>query len=70
MSLSDLMGHAGLAWYAEVALVIFLVVFAAVVARTFAPGRRADHDRAAQLPLHDDGPNPPQTGASDGPVSR
>ena len=67
MSLTDVMSHAGLSGYAEVALVLFLIAFVVIVARTFAPGRRADHDRAARLPL-DDGAR--LTGASDEPASR
>ncbi len=63
MSLADVMGHAGLAIYAEVALVLFLVVFVAVVARTFSPRRRAEMERAAQLPLEDDGPVTPEQGS-------
>jgi cbb3-type cytochrome oxidase subunit 3 len=55
MTLTDLMSGAGLSAYAEVALVLFLLAFAVIVLRLFAPGRRREMDRAARLPL-DDGP--------------
>ena len=56
MKLSDIMGHAGLSGYAEVALVLFLGVFVAVSVYTFIPGRGAQLDADARLPfsrLHD-----------------
>ena len=52
-SLSDVVGAAGLHSYAEIALVIFLVVFIAVVARAFT-ARGRELDRIARLPLDDD----------------
>lgn len=51
MRLSDVVGHSGLAGYAEVALVLFVIVFAAVLVRTLWPSRRADFDQARQLPF-------------------
>lgn len=59
-SIADVVGASGLAFYAEVALAIFFVVFVAVSARLLAPGRQWDH--AAHLPLEDDAsprPTPP-----------
>lgn len=53
MKLSDVMGHAGLSGYAEVALVIFAVVFTAVAVRTLRRAARSELLRAARLPLHD-----------------
>jgi cbb3-type cytochrome oxidase subunit 3 len=53
MKLSDIMGNAGLSMYAEVALVLFLGVFIAIVLRTFAPSRRRELDEAALIPLND-----------------
>ncbi|HEU4335291.1 MAG TPA: CcoQ/FixQ family Cbb3-type cytochrome c oxidase assembly chaperone [Candidatus Eisenbacteria bacterium] len=47
------MGRAGLAVYAEIALVLFLIVFVAVVIR-IVTARRADMDRRARLPLEDE----------------
>lgn len=54
MKLSDVMSHAGLARYAEIALVLFLAAFVAVAIRLFRPSRKADLERAALLPLDDD----------------
>jgi cbb3-type cytochrome oxidase subunit 3 len=53
MKLSDIMSNAGLSIYAEIALVLFLAVFIAVVIRTWAPSRRRALEEAAQLPLDD-----------------
>jgi cbb3-type cytochrome oxidase subunit 3 len=55
MKLSDIMSHAGLSFYAQVALVLFLIVFIAIAIRTYLPSRRQEFDDAARLPL-DDGP--------------
>ncbi len=52
MKLSDVMSHAGLAGYAEVALILFLLAFVAVVWRAFGSSR-AEMDRNARLPLDD-----------------
>ncbi len=60
MRLSDIMAHAGLTGYAEVALVIFLVAFLAIVIAVFAPGRRKDWERAGRMPLDDDTPQTPR----------
>jgi cbb3-type cytochrome oxidase subunit 3 len=54
MKLSDIMGHANLSMYAEVAMVIFLIVFVAVAVRLFLPSRQQDLRDAARLPLEDD----------------
>lgn len=54
MKLSDVVGHANLSAYAEVALVLFFAVFLAVVWRLFLSGRRAELEAAAQLPLDDE----------------
>jgi cbb3-type cytochrome oxidase subunit 3 len=51
MKLSDIMGHAGLSMYAEIALVLFVLVFLGIVIRTFAPSRSAELNEAALLPL-------------------
>jgi hypothetical protein len=53
MSLTDLMSGAGLASYAQVALVLFLAAFLANAVRLWAPGRRAELDAAGRLPLDD-----------------
>ena len=49
MKLSDVVSHSGLAGYAVVALVLFVV--AAI--RIYAPGQRRAMDDAARLPLDD-----------------
>ncbi len=56
MKLSDIMGHAGLSMYAQVALVLFLAVFIAVIIRTWAPSRRREMQDAAMIPLNDELP--------------
>lgn len=53
MKLSDIMSHAGLAMYAQVALVLFFAVFVLVIIRTFAPSRQRELDAASRLPLDD-----------------
>ena len=55
MKLSDIMGAAGLSIYAQIALVIFVGIFACVVAYLFLGKNRAAHfERAAMMPLDDD----------------
>ena len=56
MKLSDIMGNAGLSMYAQVALLLFLAVFIAVIIRTWAPSRRLELEEAAMLPLNDELP--------------
>lgn len=53
MKLSDIMGHAGLSVWAEIALVIFALAFAAVVVHTFAKKRRATFEEVSRMPLDD-----------------
>lgn len=53
MGLSDVMGHAGLSGYAVVAMILFMVAFAGIVAWTFAPRRGREMDEASRLPLED-----------------
>ncbi len=54
MKLSDIMSHANLAVYAEVAMVIFMLVFIAIAVRLWLPGRQQALRDAARLPLDDD----------------
>ena len=54
MSMTDVMSGSGLAIFAEVALVIFFLVFLGVVVRTFLPGQRRSQEQASRLPLDDD----------------
>jgi cbb3-type cytochrome oxidase subunit 3 len=58
MRLSDIMGHSGLAAYAEIGLVLFLIAFAAIVVRTMWPSRRGELDRASRLPLENGDASP------------
>ncbi len=52
MSLTDIMSHSDLSWYPQVALWIFLAVFAATSLRVLLSRRRkAEFARAATLPL-------------------
>jgi cbb3-type cytochrome oxidase subunit 3 len=51
MRLSEIMGGLDLAVYPQAAMVIFLAVFAAVTARTYARGRREEWARHAAMPL-------------------
>lgn len=60
MRLSDIMGHAGLSAYAEVALVIFLVAFLLIAVSVFAPGRKKEFDAASRMPLDDVHPQSPR----------
>jgi cbb3-type cytochrome oxidase subunit 3 len=53
MRLSDVVGGAGLSVYADIALLIFFVVFLAVVMRV-AFATRAQMDQAARLPFDDE----------------
>lgn len=53
MKLSDIMGYADLSIYAEVAMVIFLLVFIAVAIRLWMPSRQQALRDAARLPLDD-----------------
>lgn len=53
MKLSDIMGYANLSIYAEVAMVIFLLVFFAVAIRLWLPSRQQALREAARLPLDD-----------------
>lgn len=62
MRLSEIMSHAGLAGYAEVALVIFFLVFVVVAIRVLSPRRRRDYAAAARMPLDDATPVEPRDG--------
>ncbi|MBI5836879.1 MAG: cbb3-type cytochrome c oxidase subunit 3 [Candidatus Eisenbacteria bacterium] len=54
MSLVDVMSHAGLAVYAEVAMALFMIAFLVIVVWVFAPSRRREMDEAKRLPLEDE----------------
>jgi hypothetical protein len=58
MKLSDVVGAAGLAGYAEIALVLFLFAFAAIVTQVVSRKRAPEWKRAASLPLGDSDEDP------------
>lgn len=64
MKLSDVVAQAGLAGYAEIALVVFFLVFVAVMVRTWRPSRRDELEAQRLLPLEPDSPAPPREGVS------
>ena len=53
MRLSDIMGGLDLTVFPQVALVMFLAIFAVVMGRVLRRGRGKDFERAAALPLED-----------------
>lgn len=52
-NLTDVMSHSGLAIYAEIALVLFALVFVAIVGRVLSPKHRDEFEAARRLPLED-----------------
>jgi cbb3-type cytochrome oxidase subunit 3 len=62
MKLSDVMSHAGLAVYAEVALILFFLAFVVVVVRVLRWSNREELDHVSHLPLDDDGDDTHRTG--------
>jgi len=65
VKLADVMSASGLSMYAIVALLLFVGAFLVVVLLIFAPGAKARHKRAAQLPLEDDSVRPAEQEGSD-----
>lgn len=57
MKLSDIMSAAGLELYAEVAMILFLVVWLAATLRTFARGSTAKYEAAGRIPFDDGSPS-------------
>lgn len=57
-SLTDVVSHSGLAIYAEIALILFALVFAAIVVRVLSPKHRDEFEAARRLPLEDGAPGP------------
>jgi hypothetical protein len=53
VKLSDIMSHAGLSVYAQVALVLFVLAFLAAALRLLAPSQQAALRATARLPLDD-----------------
>lgn len=60
---TEIMSGAGLSAYAEVALILFALAFAAIVWRTFAPRFKADLEAKGRLPLDDQPTAPPARGS-------
>jgi cbb3-type cytochrome oxidase subunit 3 len=54
MHLVDIMSHAGLAGYAELALILFMLAFLVIVIATFRPSNHEAMDAASRLPFEDD----------------
>ena len=64
MKLSDVMGNSGLSVYAEIAMILFMAAFLAIVIRIFWPSRRAELEKHRNMPLDDDRPMEPREGAT------
>lgn len=60
MSLSQIMSGANLDQYAQVSLILFLIAFALILWRVFAPRFKATYDLAARMPLDDANPQTPR----------
>jgi cbb3-type cytochrome oxidase subunit 3 len=58
MRMSDHMSQAGLALFAEIALVIFVLCFLGIVAWVYWPGRKQRWMHDARLPLDDTSTTP------------
>ena len=63
MKLSDIVSHAGLAGYAEIALVLFLFAFLVIAVWTFWPSRAREMERASLLPLEEEFSSLPSSAA-------
>lgn len=57
MTLTDVMSGSGLTLWPIISLILFVVVFAGVIARVVSPARKAQDARAALLPLESDSPH-------------
>jgi hypothetical protein len=55
--LSDIVGASGLSGYAVVALLIFILAFVLAMLALYAPSRRAEDERIANLPFDDGMPS-------------
>jgi hypothetical protein len=59
MSLSTIMGHAGLSGYAIAAMLVFLAVFASILVRLWLQSRAGGLEEAGRMPLEDGQPVAP-----------
>lgn len=55
MRLTDIMSGLHLSIYPQIALVIFVAIFTGVLIRVFSKSRKNEFERAANLPLNEDG---------------
>ena len=55
--LADAVGASGLAFYAIVAMVLFIIAFLLILIPILAPGRAARYERARLLPLDEPPPH-------------
>jgi cbb3-type cytochrome oxidase subunit 3 len=53
-SLTDVVSGAGLSGYAEIALILFVIAFLAVVVSLFLPSRQRVYERMRRLPVDRD----------------
>jgi cbb3-type cytochrome oxidase subunit 3 len=60
VKLSDIVSGAGLAAYAEIALILFFLAFLVIVVTTMAKGRNASFEAASRMPLDDIHPQEPR----------
>ena len=60
MSLSDLMGHAGLAVFAEIGMILFFIAFLGIAWWVFRPANRKRWVTDAKMPLDDVHPQQPR----------
>ncbi len=54
MKLADVVSHAGLALYAELAMILFILVFIGIAIATLRPGNKRAMDAASRLPFDDE----------------
>ena len=60
MRLTDIMSGLNLSIYPQIALVIFVAIFTGVLIRVFSRSRQSEFERAANLPLNEDGDIAPE----------
>jgi cbb3-type cytochrome oxidase subunit 3 len=62
---TDVMSGAGLAIYAEIALILFAAAFVAIVVWIWLPRNKTMWDQASRMPLDDVHPQEPREGAAE-----
>jgi cbb3-type cytochrome oxidase subunit 3 len=60
MSLTTIMSNAGLSWFAEIALLLFVFAFVVIVWRLYRPSRKQTLEKQAMLPLNDEPDSTPR----------